>query len=280
MANEYVRKEYAGGAVETVLSGGIDENDTSITLADGSTMPTGAHPFVLSIGRDTPTEEKVLCSARASNVVTVLERGYDGTTAVAHGSGATVAHVLDANTIEQVNRWANTPTDEGEWAVRGGSGLPVVVEQGADGTIFRGTGGVPEFGVLEAADFPAGVIATAAIAASAVTAVKIATGAVETTKIPDDAITAAKIAAGAVTSTKLGANAVTATKVADGAIETTKIAASAVTNAKVHAAAAIAASKLLGVMTSPDGTNWQIKVATSAPVGTPAANEIVLVYTP
>ena len=96
------RKEYAGGAPATTLASGINNSTTAIPLTSGTGYPTGAsYPFVICIDRGLSTEEKVLCDSRSGNNITANAsgRGYDGTAASAHASGATVEHVLDAATV-------------------------------------------------------------------------------------------------------------------------------------------------------------------------------------
>lgn len=98
------RMEFLGAVQETTLSSSISNSDTSISLVDGSTYPTGSMgSFVIVIDRGNPSEEKILCSARSSNTLTVSERGYDGTAAFAHSSGALVDHVLDATAVQDMN---------------------------------------------------------------------------------------------------------------------------------------------------------------------------------
>lgn len=104
------RKEFAGGAAATTLSGAINSTALSITLADGSTYPAGTNPFVIIIGRGTASEEKILVTSRAGSVLTVAstgDRGYDGTTAAAHADGDTVEHCIDAITVDEANAHVN-----------------------------------------------------------------------------------------------------------------------------------------------------------------------------
>lgn len=102
-----IRREFVGSALRTTLSSDILITSTSISVADGSSFPTGLNPFVISIGRGTASEEKILCSVRSGGTFTVLERGYDGTTASAHTTGDYVDHVLDAAAIQDMNTVTN-----------------------------------------------------------------------------------------------------------------------------------------------------------------------------
>ena len=51
----------------------------------------------------TINEEKILIASRSTNTLTASSRGYDGVVAVAHNSGATVDHILDATSIQDMN---------------------------------------------------------------------------------------------------------------------------------------------------------------------------------
>ena len=86
----------------------MSNTDTSISLTDGSTYPSGAtNPFVIVINRGLFNEEKILCSSRTGNTITVETRGYDDTTAQSHTSGDLVDHVLDATTVQSMNKITN-----------------------------------------------------------------------------------------------------------------------------------------------------------------------------
>jgi len=98
-----LRREFSGAVLTTTLSANISNSASSISVADGSTFPSGTNPFVIVIDRGSSSEEKILISSRSSNTFTVDTRGYDGTTAVAHTSGSFVDHVLDASVIQDMN---------------------------------------------------------------------------------------------------------------------------------------------------------------------------------
>jgi hypothetical protein len=121
MANEYILKDFAGGAAATSLSSAINAAATSFAVADGSSYPTGPTPFVIVVDRGLATEEKMLVGSRSTNTLTITERGYDGSTAQSHASGAVVEHCLDAHTIYQANRLANLQTTKGDLIVYSGT---------------------------------------------------------------------------------------------------------------------------------------------------------------
>lgn len=98
------RQDFVGNAVTTQLSEAILSTSTTIPGNDLSTFPSGSgNPFVISIGRGTDSEEKVLVSTRTFGAFVVEQRGYDGTTAVSHDVGETIDHVLDAAVIQDMN---------------------------------------------------------------------------------------------------------------------------------------------------------------------------------
>lgn len=103
------RISYAGGAARTTLSGsmtaGSPTDGGTFTVGDGTGYPDGAiGSFVVSVGRGTASEEKILCSVRSGSTFTVATdgRGYDDTTATSHDAGDTVEHVVDAASLDDV----------------------------------------------------------------------------------------------------------------------------------------------------------------------------------
>lgn len=98
------RREIRGNVVAQVLSANINNTSTTFTVADGNSFPTGSlNNFVVSIGRGSVNEEKILVSSRSGGTFTVASRGYDGTTAVSHTVGEEVDHVLDAVSVQDMN---------------------------------------------------------------------------------------------------------------------------------------------------------------------------------
>lgn len=104
-------REYKGAAKSTTITAGITNVATSWSIADSTGWPTGAvGNFIITLDRGTSLEEKVLCSGLAGGVLTVAAsgRGYDNTTAVAHGAGASIDHSISAIDIAEANYIANT----------------------------------------------------------------------------------------------------------------------------------------------------------------------------
>ena len=104
--NPGVRREYRGAATPTTLNTAITHSDTALSLANTTGWPTGASgSFFIVVDPGKPNEEKILCSAQGSGIVSVAGggRGMDGTTASAHLAGAAVYPVWTATEADQAN---------------------------------------------------------------------------------------------------------------------------------------------------------------------------------
>ena len=197
MVDEYIRKEFLGGAPARTLASSITNVATSLTLSSGTSWPTGTPAkFVAVIDRGTASEEKVLITTRSGTSCTGVQRGYDGTAAAAHNAGATIEHCVDGYTLNQLSAMANAPTSQYDLVMRGVTANAWSrIGVGSNGQALIVSGGVPVFGQLP----------IAGIADSAVTTVKLADEAVTTAKIDDGAVTAAKIAANTITTAEVDA---------------------------------------------------------------------------
>lgn len=101
------RREYVGGAAASALVGAISNTAMSITVDNAANWPSGTvGPFFLVIDPGLSSEEKVKCSARTNNVITIITRGADSTTASSHSNGAVVQHVFTADDASALNRHA------------------------------------------------------------------------------------------------------------------------------------------------------------------------------
>lgn len=95
-----VLRNYANGAPLLTLSTGV--NTVAVTLTVASTSGYPAAPFTIALERGTVNEEVVLCTGLTATTFTVT-RGWDGTTAKSHSTGAILEHTttaadyLDAN---------------------------------------------------------------------------------------------------------------------------------------------------------------------------------------
>jgi len=219
-------KEYKGQALETALSFAITSIDPSMVVDAGSSLPVGTtYPFVLELERGTANFEKVLCQPRSGNNITILTRGYDGTTGVAHDPGSTVHHVLDAQSL--IDIWLHitdtTRNDHTQYlsrvADKGSSSdlasIGTTAAMGSSGkwmdagtTLVIGSGAINNSNM-----FGTGVVTSGAIADATITGADIHA----------TTITAANIQAATITSTELASNAVTTAKVTDANITQAKL---------------------------------------------------------
>ena len=112
-----MRRSYAGGAKPAKLTVGLGGStaDLTITCDDLTGYPTGsAGPFYIVIDRGLAAEEKILCSSRTGNTISVYDvgltngRGSDGTSVIAHSANATVEHVFTAVDADEANAHVNT----------------------------------------------------------------------------------------------------------------------------------------------------------------------------
>jgi hypothetical protein len=236
MADEYIRKEFKGGATRTTLAGALGAGDTSISLTSGSTFPTGTAKFVIVIDRGTATEEKILISSRSTNTLTVSQRGYDGTSAASHDAGAYVEHVLDAYTVDQANAIAAAMTTAGDIVYKTTTGDNTAFSRLAIGTTgypLVSTGSTPAYQQVGAAGIASNAVTTAKIDSNAVTADKIAT-----------AVAGAGLAGGGGTALSVNVDGVgieiatDTLQLKDSGVVTAKLANSAVTADKIDTAVA------------------------------------------
>lgn len=121
MANEYIRKQSKGGAVQTTLNGAITNVSATIVIANATGWPDGSIPFVVTIDRNQASEETILVTrAVASTTLVVVNRGYDNTLAQSHSNGAAIIHSYDAHSADQANRLANLLLAKGAIIIHNG----------------------------------------------------------------------------------------------------------------------------------------------------------------
>jgi microcystin-dependent protein len=106
------RRSYAGGAQPTTLASSINSTTTVVSAVALIGWPIPTHPFFAVIDRDTPSEEKVLCSSVNGNDVTVI-RGQDGTVARDHAAGAPFEHCHTATDADEANDHVNNTRAHG-----------------------------------------------------------------------------------------------------------------------------------------------------------------------
>lgn len=125
------RREYVGAAQKAYLTTALGgtTGDLTIVCDDLTNWPTGAsgNPFYIVIDRGLATEEKILCSSRAGNTLTVYTsglttgRGSDGTLITAHSNNAAVEHVFTATDADEANAHVNDLSIHGSGARGGGN---------------------------------------------------------------------------------------------------------------------------------------------------------------
>jgi hypothetical protein len=91
MANAYF---YSNTAIQTTLSGSISSGATSLVVVATTGFPS-SYPYVLALDYGAGTEELVTVSSAAGTTLTVT-RGFGGTSAQSHSSGAIVRHVYNS----------------------------------------------------------------------------------------------------------------------------------------------------------------------------------------
>lgn len=105
------RRQYAGAAKETTITGSVASSGAvSVAIADATGWPDASvGPFAVVIGAGTASEEKMLVTARVGLTLTVTSpnRGYDGTSAIAHSSGAAIYHTYTAIDFDEANAHLN-----------------------------------------------------------------------------------------------------------------------------------------------------------------------------
>lgn len=235
----YSRRDFAGGAVVTTLSGSINASDTSIPITLATGWPSGTNgEFFVVINKGASTEEKVRIDTRSGTTLTVTSsgRGVDGTSAASHSSGESIQLCTTATDLDEANKavaeTVNRVTTAGDLLVGSGANAMSRLAVGASGRMLVSTGSAPAWVAMsgDATINSSGVIT---VANDAITAAKIATDAVGTAEIAADAVTSSEIAAGAVAAAELASDAVTTAKILDANVTTAKIADSAVTSAKI-----------------------------------------------
>lgn len=207
----YNRRDYAGAAAATTLTSGINSSDTTLSIAAYAGWPTGANgPFAVVINAGTASEEKVLCTSRSNGTITVSQRAYDGTTASAHLSGATIKHCITAVDFDEANYWvaelATAAAAANDLIIADSNDSLSKISKGSNSTVLAvDSGGTLGYTTVTSAMITDGTIVAGDLASNAVTTAKITDANVTTAKIADGAVTTDKVADAAVTSAKIAA---------------------------------------------------------------------------
>ena len=113
-----MRREYKGAANKAQLTGALGGATTDLTIncstLTGWPSGAGSTPFYVVVDRDLISEEKILCSSRSGNILTVYTSGLsngraqDDTSITSHGANAYVEHVFTATDADEANAHVNT----------------------------------------------------------------------------------------------------------------------------------------------------------------------------
>lgn len=113
-----MRRSYEGAAQSAQLTSALGGSTADLTIyCDNLTnwpTGTGSKPFFVVIDRGKATEEKILCSSRSSNVLTVYNDGLtngraaDDTSITAHQINSVIEHVFTAVDADEANAHVNT----------------------------------------------------------------------------------------------------------------------------------------------------------------------------
>jgi microcystin-dependent protein len=250
------RRQFAGGAVASTLTGSVAANGVTTfgVLASTNWSTSTTIPFYVVVSPQTSSEEKMLVTL-SSNVLTIVSRGVDGTSANSHSSGATIYPVFTATDANEANELTAKYANRGSIVYQGAS----TFEELAKGTQGHAL-------VIGANDPAWGQLGTVGIADDAITSAKIAADAVGSSEIAANAVTATEIATDAVTTAKILDANVTTAKILDANVTTAKIADANVTLAKLASAVANALVPV-GTITAYAGvtapTGWLLCNGTS-----------------
>jgi len=234
MANEL--RSYAGGAVDTALTAGINSTDLSITINDPTGWPSGGAggPFFIVASYDLAAKEKIEVQSRTGNVLTVAntgKRGIDGTTATSHLTGAKVRHCITAQDFDEFNAHAfDTARDDhtqylnnARHDVTARHTIGSVVPAGTPGAIAPDdTAAAGSANSVARSDHRHSIATTTAVTSGLANAEGVATSFARADHTHDQAalsVGTAELVDLAVTSAKLGADSVIAGKIADGAVD-------------------------------------------------------------
>lgn len=209
------RLDFRGGAAKCTATGAVGSGDTSIALTgDTSGWPTGAsgRNFAVVLDRGVAGKmEKILCSALGGGALTVVTRGYDGTSPLAHDPNCTVEHGLTASVLDDLSQhvYDTSRDDHAQYVRVDGTRGFADVDDLVDAPVNVGTsnneGISTKFSRADHVhDIANDAVGSAQIAPDAVGTSEIAANAVGASELADAAVDTAAIVDGAVTLVKMG----------------------------------------------------------------------------
>jgi hypothetical protein len=101
------KRYFSASAIEGQLISGVSEVASTIELNATTGFPS-SYPYIVVVDNGRATEEVMLVTAAAGNILTVT-RGYDSTTAYSHSTGASVQHAASAIDFREANHYINGP---------------------------------------------------------------------------------------------------------------------------------------------------------------------------
>jgi len=225
------RRDYAGNAVPTTLTGAINTTDLSISINDATGWPSGgaSGKFFVTVDRGLSNEERILVASRTGTTLTVTavgDRGVDDTAAATHGVGASIEHTFSAVDADEANQhifdtvadshvqYLNIARHDVEARHQFGAALGTPSAATDIGTAAAaGTGDDParedhvhKIGagaINDSGMFAAGIVDAGAIAPDAVGTSELAPDSVTTTELLLGSVTTAKLASPSVTEGKI-----------------------------------------------------------------------------
>lgn len=243
-----VRRQYAGGAVASTLTGSIAASGvTTFSIAASTNWSTSTTiPFYVVLSPQTSSEEKMLVTL-SSNTLTIVSRGIDGTSASSHASGATIYPVFTAIDANEANELTAKYANRGSIVYQGASTFEEL-PKGTQGHPLVIGANDPAWGQVGTVGIADSAITTDKINAAAVTAAKLASqvagsglvggaGDALAVNVDDSTIEiqtdALRVKDSGITTAKINNTAVTADKLASNSVTTAKITDANVTNAKL-----------------------------------------------
>lgn len=151
--SSWIRRQFKNGVSTTdTVPLGFTSGATSFVAADGSTFPDGSTgDFIITADQGLATEERILMASRSGSTFTVASsgRGYNGTTAFAHGAGCSILHTTDQQDFDEANQVAVATL--GQIAAGGdllyGTAAHALgkLSIGANGTVLGSSGSAPQW---------------------------------------------------------------------------------------------------------------------------------------